>query len=319
MQGLAGQTESAGRLLELPSVGLRDRVQSEMAARGLSQVTMARELGVARPTLNRWLNGQSVGPQVADLLERVESWLVEQDSPPCSSTVESDGFIETPSAERITSTLAYAQASGDMVCIYGGPGVGKTTAIRHYAAQYDHVWVVTMDPATSAVVAALEELAEAVGIQEAHSGARRLSRAIRAQVRDRRGLIIVDEAQHLSMAAIEQLRSIHDATGCGLALCGNEQMYGRLTGGSRNASFAQVFSRLGMRLYLGRPESSDVAAMAARHRCRDAKAVALLERVAGRPGALRTVHKILRLASATPGAVDYDRVRTASDNLGADE
>ena len=42
-------------------------------------------------------------------------------------------------------------------------------------------------------------------------------------LRGREGLLIIDEAQHLLLPALESLRSIHDATACGLVLMGNEK------------------------------------------------------------------------------------------------
>ena len=47
-------------------------------------------------------------------------------------------------------------------------------------------------------------------------------------LRGREGLLILDEAQHLLLPALESLRSIHDATECGLVLMGSESVYARL-------------------------------------------------------------------------------------------
>ena len=33
---------------------------------------------------------------------------------------------------RVHSVLGYAQAEGDIVCIHGRSGAGKTTALQHY-------------------------------------------------------------------------------------------------------------------------------------------------------------------------------------------
>ena len=67
-----------------------------------------------------------------------------------------------------------------------------------------------------------------------------------------KGLLILDEAQHLMLPALESLRSIHDATACGLVLMGNEAVYSRLSG-RRSAEFAHLFSRVGMVLKLENP------------------------------------------------------------------
>jgi DNA transposition AAA+ family ATPase len=228
-------------------------------------------------------------------------------------------FIETPTSEKIASALSYAQVYGDMVCIYGGAGVGKTRTIAHVARTYRNVFVASMTPASAGLVSALEVVAEAVGAPEVGGGARRLSRAIRAQLMVApQALLIIDEAQHLSLSAIEELRSIHDATDCGLALVGNETVYTRLTGGSRAAHFAQIFSRIGMRLFVAAPQPGDVRALAASWGVKNADAVALLEQVAARPGALRGVHKAIRSASRSKREVTVEALQRALATLGAE-
>lgn len=224
-------------------------------------------------------------------------------------------FVETESSEQIGSALAYAQASGDMVCIHGGPGIGKTHTIRKFVAAYDNVWVATIRPATAAVVPALEEIALAVGLEECGGGARRIGRAIEARVRGLRGIIILDEAQHLSMAAIEEVRSLHDATGVAIALVGNETVYARLTGRSRASHFAQLFSRLGLRLGIPHPTAKDVRQIAKRWSV-DEKGLDLLEQIASRPGALRAVVKVLRLAAKGSRVITADHIHTACARLG---
>ena len=53
-----------------------------------------------------------------------------------------------------------------------------------------------------------------------------MSRAIASRIRDTEGLLIVDEAQNLGHAPLEELRALHDETECGLALLGNDD-FGR--------------------------------------------------------------------------------------------
>ena len=77
-------------------------------------------------------------------------------------------------------------------------------------------------------------------------------RMIVQRLQGTKGLLIIDEAQHLSLLALESLRSIHDATACGLVLMGNESVYANLSG-RRSAEFAQLFSRVGMVLKLENP------------------------------------------------------------------
>lgn len=291
---------------------LRERVREKMTSAGLDAGDLSKATGKARTSINNWLSGKYTR-STPELDAALREWLQER---PASRRVT---WVETPSAARITDALAHAQASGDMVCIYGSPGTGKTCTITHYQRSYEHAWLATITPASSAVVPALEEIAEAVGIHDVTGGARRLARAIRSKVSHLDGLIIIDEAQHLSLGAVEEIRSIHDATGVGVALVGNELVYARLTGGNRAVHFAQLFSRVGLKLYLRKPTKRDVAALVKHWKVTDPKAIALLERVAQKPGALRAIAKILRLAASGGGPIDAQRVRVAMDHLGSED
>lgn len=309
---LAGDGETAAP--EADRSELRARARSVMIATGLSQTEFAASIGLKRASFGLWLGDKYTRP-TPELDRTIEAWLREHDGERAGE-VE---FIATPTAERISVALAHAQSNGDMVCVYGSPGVGKTRAIQDYARQFEHVWIVTITAACAALVPALEEVAESVGIHDLGSGARRLSRAIRSKVRDLHGLIVVDEAQHLSLGAIEELRAIHDATGVGIGLVGNEFVYARLTGGSRAVHFAQIFSRIGLKMYVPHPDPADVRAIAERWGVKDKKALEMLARVARRPGALRSVVKILKLASIGGTVVTAERVRMAMDHLGAED
>lgn len=59
-------------------------------------------------------------------------------------------------------------------------------------------------------------------------------------------MIIIDEAQHLTVRALNHLRCISDESGVGICLIGNDDVYRKMKG-SGKADFAQLFSRIGMR------------------------------------------------------------------------
>lgn len=307
-----------------PDAELVRRTEEALERLRMPRTDLAAELEVDKQAVNRWLNASRCSRKDLETIEpRVTEWLRERDQ--LDSIVQEAHasraeYLETPTLEKIVSALAWAKAHGDMLAVYGAPGVGKTTAIKAFAERYPNVWHATIEPASASVVPALEEIAESCGLKETSGGARRLSRAIAARVRDLQGLLIVDECQHLTLSAVEQLRAIHDATGVGLALVGNELSYARLTGGVRAANYAQIFSRLGMRLHIAPPGRRDVVAVASRYHVRDEKSLDLLERIAQRPGGLRSVVKVVRSATDQgTQAPSFERLRSAVLLLGAEE
>lgn len=205
-------------------------------------------------------------------------------------------WVETPTATRIMGALSYAQALPDIAVVYGGSGIGKTCAARQYASTGVHVWMATMTPATSGVVPALEEVCAAVGIPAAN-GAAPLHRAIVQRVTGTGGLLIVDEAQHLTPAALEQLRGIHDAGGIGLALLGSRDLHTRMAGGEAAATLERLRARIGRKLSLTASTASDAEAMAEACGVPIGAARKLLGEVATKAGGLRSVAKLLRVAT----------------------
>ena len=77
-----------------------------------------------------------------------------------------------------------------------------------------------------------------MGERHAKGTPQALSTRIRDRVEGSKGLIIFDEAQHLSEKAIEEIRSWYDRTGIGIVLQGNAAVLARLDGGTRRAVFA---------------------------------------------------------------------------------
>ncbi|OHD26098.1 MAG: hypothetical protein A2Y38_15530 [Spirochaetes bacterium GWB1_59_5] len=232
--------------------------------------------------------------------------------------------METPTASKIVGVLAYSQMAGDIGCIYGGAGLGKTVTLHAYAEQNPSVWIAEMNACSAAVASALEVVCEVTGVRGTAGRPVRMLGDIGKRLKGTGGLLIVDEAQHLRIQALEALRAIHDLTGIGLVLCGNESVYARLTGGgSREATFAQLFSRLGKRLRLTKPGKGDIEQLADHYGVAGAEERALCFDIASRPGALRGMVKTLRLAgmfAAGEGAeLSADHIRAAWRDLGGVE
>jgi len=296
------------------------QVRDVMRDEGLSQSQVSSLAGVSKTRLNHWLAEKYTG-QVAPIEQAIKRWL---DSRRASAELESTlpaapDWVETPSARSVISALAFAQMAGAVSVVYGGAGVGKTLAIRQYREQSPNVWVVTATPASSAPGSILTRIAHVLGIRA--SGAVHVIEAnIIERLRDTRGLLVIDEAQHLTSRALDAVRSLHDAAGVGLALVGNEVVYAQLTGGSRSVGFAQLFSRIAKRVRLSRPQTSDIDAMLDAWSISAPDARRVCHEIGKRPGALRGLSQTLRLASmfAGGGQPGTEHIRAAWKDLGGE-
>lgn len=300
---------------------LREHVRAAMGAdKRLSQAALAKEAGISSAVVNQWLsasytgNNETIDTKMRMWLDAHRARVAAGDQLP-----EAPAYVDTPTAQRVISALGYAQVAGDIAVAYGAAGLGKTSACVQYQRSRPNVWIATMDPATAGVVSCLQEVCETLGLPET-GGARAMSRAIAKRVRDTCGLLVIDEAQHLSVAALDELRSIHDATGIGVALVGNDGVWARMAGGRNAAQLDRLFSRVGKRLALRKSSDADIRALVQAWGITDTKCMPVLIEIARRPGALRGLTKTLRLASMQAAAeqrgICCEDVRAASRELG---
>lgn len=276
----------------ITSEALRAAVSAIVAA-GTPRTKIAREAGINESTLSLWHTGKYTGDnakiddQVAQYLASREARATAKQRLPAAPI-----WVDTPTAEAFIAALEYAQFANDIVAITGEAGVGKTTASRRYEATHPNVWMMTAQPVTGTPNFAMRELARVLSITEKSAGER--AGLIVGRVRGTGGLIVVDEAQHLTPAAIDQLRSIHDAAGVGLALVGNATVRERLGGVSQQ--LAQLHSRVGMRVKRDKPLNADIVALLNAWGVEGATERKLLMHIARKPGALRGLTKVLRVA-----------------------
>lgn len=220
-------------------------------------------------------------------------------------------WYDTPSASRLTNMFRWAQ-SGKMVLIVSTPGIGKTKTARRFAERDPSVWLATMSPSTAGVATMAIEVAAAIGLGEIKGSPQQLSRQIKGRVANRRGLLIVDEAQELTDKALNELRGWHDATGVGIALLGNEKVVGQLD--SRKSALAQISSRISLPVIQRDPLPGDLDALFAAWGITDERQRAFLTRIGHLPGALREVTMTIEVAliGAPDGRLSLDHLRDAA-------
>lgn len=299
---------------------LRESIARIMDEEGLTQVTLSKETDVSKSALNQWLKGvyQGRNESIEDKLRR---WLDARRAKAELSTQlpAAPAWVETPTSQTVRSALTYAQMAGAIACIYGGAGVGKSSAIRRYQSTAPNIWIVTATPTTARPGPILYRIAATLGIRT--SGSLHLVESnIIERVRDTRGLLVIDEAQHLCHRALDAVRSIHDAASIGIVLAGNEVVYSQLTGGNRSVGFAQLFSRISKRVRLDRPRAGDVDAILDAWGIEDGEARKLCGHIARRPGALRGLSQTLAMASmfAEGGTPGVSHIRAAWADLGGE-
>lgn len=215
-------------------------VKEYMARKGLSQATMAKVLDVSAGALSSYLSNKYPNPEhitrkVAEVMEQQQKKLLEPQAP---------DYAETTVTRLVIQAIGIAHMRGVVSVAYGDAGVGKTTAVNHYLQENNLAIGITIIPTYASLTGVNELLSEALGVRERTD--RKITREIVDKLKGSGRVIIVDEAQHLTVRAIEHLRSISDVAGIGVCFVGNETIYTKLIG-SHRAEFAQLYSRIGIR------------------------------------------------------------------------
>lgn len=282
---------------------LRQDVAAYIERNGLTKRQFAADADVAEGTFGPWLNEQYQGDneKVAAKVHRLLTTRQEQDQM-AASLPEAPGWQKTKSALKVLTVLDHCQLWGDMGVIGMGPGLGKTETINHFPNLRPRVWIATMSPSSRGVPNALVAMLEAMGEDEAKGTPQALSRRVQKKA-TAGGLIVIDEAQHLSQQAVDEFRSIHDRTKVGLVFSGDETVF-QLFDGTRKAAFAQYHSRIGIRWRQSRPYAEDADILAIAHGVTDGPSIKLLREIAQKPGALRGLTKTILQARRMSAMTD---------------
>jgi len=229
---------------------LRGRTLGYMKSHHLTRQELAEMLDIRFSHLAKYLDGIPLSGR--DTFEaQLQAYFLKADL--AQSRLNHPDFIETTTARVILEKCQEADEQKDLALLYGPSGIGKTFALEEFVARTEQrtdadkpeVLMVTGHAASSpkSLMVALSRLAGIPGKFPAAIVAEALARKLETD----HYLIIVDEANHLNLEAMELLRYIYDKGHLGVVLAGTLRLYEIFTDGSRPASeLEQLWSRVGI-------------------------------------------------------------------------
>lgn len=201
--------------------------------------------------------------------------------------------VHTQVLEEVTMAVSFAEAAGDISLIYGEAGLGKTVSLKEYAHLHPEAIYIELKDCDKSVKGVCEKILDAVGKPQSGTD-RKLVNAISDYLLSNPRLIIIDEAQHLSVRALENLRAINDVTESGIVLCGNPTVYDRMHGRGQ-AHFAQLYSRIGIRRHIIEPTLDDITLIFEKYGL-EKESILFLHKLALQRGGIRNCVKVLNIA-----------------------
>lgn len=199
----------------------------------------------------------------------------------------------TQTLDEISMAVTFAKAAGDISLIYGEAGLGKTVSLKEYQKGHPDVIYIELKDCEKSLKGVCEKILYHIG-KECHGTDRILVEAITDYLAAMPKLIIIDEAQHLSIRALENLRAINDVTESGIVLCGNPTVYDRMHGRGQ-AHFAQLYSRIGIRRHIIEPSLEDITSIFNPYSL-DKESLLYLHQLALLRGGIRNCVKVLNIA-----------------------
>lgn len=202
-------------------------------------------------------------------------------------------IADTHTVDDIIMAVSFAEAAGDISLIYGDAGLGKTVSLKKYVSLHPDTIYIELKDCDKSTKGVCEKILFNIG-KELHGVDRLLVDTITDYLTNNPRLIIIDEAQHLSIRALENLRAINDSTETGIVLCGNPTVYDRMHGRGQ-AHFAQLYSRIGIRRHIVEPDLEDITKIFFNYEL-DKESLLYLHKLALQRGGIRNCVKVLNIA-----------------------
>lgn len=238
---------------------LQARATRFMSEKGLSQAKAAPMMGISQTALSQWRRSIYDNGNIDEVESKLAEFFCAQDE--LDASLEKalpfkpvQDYIPTSISEDIVKLIRYCQLERGMVVIHGDAGIGKTKGAEKFAKENPSSTIyIQVTPSSGTLNSILRLLARELKVPASRCNLD-LMLDIREKLDGTNKIIIIDEAQHLKLSALEEIRTLSDPntitgqTGTGIVLIGNTEVYSRMVG-KQEARFAQLFSRIKMNRY----------------------------------------------------------------------
>lgn len=206
-----------------------------------SQRQLSKETGLSTSVISQFLNGTYTGDneEVAKTIGRYLAVGKER-----LNSVSDVQFVkDLYNTQEVLFACNYAHRNNDITLVSGDAGAGKTTALRYYAENNTGVIFVTANACITTATAILSLICRQIG-RRVPTRRAALMNTLVEQLTDTNRLIIIDEADHLSLDALQAVRNLNDEAHCGIVLSGNDKIYRQMLSPRRGYEFEQIRTRI---------------------------------------------------------------------------
>ena len=215
-----------------------------MKSSGKSQQQIAKETTLSPSVISQFLKQSYRGDNEA--VAKTVSQYLEMARHRISGTKHVCFYKDMHNTQAVSFACFHAHCHGDIVLVCGDAGAGKTTALEYYDSDHPCVVMVTANSFTSSATSILQMIARKTGKTMAGKKEILMSSLV-DYFRNTGRLIIIDEADHLTMAALQAVRNLNDQAKVGIVLSGNNKIYTQMLQGSKCSDLEQLRTRIVVR------------------------------------------------------------------------
>ena len=195
-------------------MSIATKLNEFLDAFNISASSFAKAIGVSAATISQ-IRSENYKGDVKSVSEKIEKYINNFAKPSPKDEIYQSADLNT--ARYIIESAVNER---EMALIYGMAGSGKTTILKEYEKSAPNAILIEATAHTNARALILFLIAklkiEAKGDLDARL------RTLCAYLKNADKVILIDEAEHLPLRALEDLRRIHDFSGVALILCGTE-------------------------------------------------------------------------------------------------
>lgn len=232
--------------------GLISDVERFIQERGYTQSAIGRATGFSASAISQWLSGKYQGDVKG--LEHAITGFLQRERDRATSRKPRLPFVMTTTASTIFEAARTCHLDEEIAVVVGEAGIGKTTAIKEYARRNSDVILVEADLGYTARDL-FRELHKKCGF-DGEGSINRMKDEVIEKLKGSGRLIIIDEAEHLPVRALDLVRRINDKAGVGILFCGLKRFMDSLR--LKQADFAYLYTRVGFKVVLERMQAQDV-------------------------------------------------------------
>lgn len=217
---------------------LRDEFKGFLEANGLKQAHVARSIGVSAGLISAWLKGAYKGDNKsfeAKVKDFMRNYSIKSEN-----KKEDEQIVMLSNMVKAHFVMDEAVVMNEMAVLYGKAGSGKSTAVKEWLKNHPEAVFIEVVPGMS-VVRFLKLVAEKLGIEGSNKTDELVIECAK-EFKRRDSVLVIDEAEHLTINALEAVRRIYDFSKVPVILVGTYGLIRNLKG--NRGELLQLYSRI---------------------------------------------------------------------------